>query len=133
MMNAARSKPASRTSGTENGSSGTEKNNDIENDPLGHLPDHEATILRKQIETRDAAKVTWLSLFRFASRRDIIIVAVSSFCAIAAGAAVPLNTVILGSLAGAFQDFSNGLPRAKFDARVNEQTLYFVYLAIGEC
>ncbi|KAF7193478.1 ABC multidrug transporter mdr1 [Pseudocercospora fuligena] len=100
--------------------------------PFPKLSENEAAILRKQVEIPAAASVTWKSLFRFASRQDILIIAVSSLCAIAAGTAVPLNTVILSSLAGAFQDFTNGLPRTEFDERVKRQTLYFVYLAIGE-
>ncbi|EME79474.1 ABC transporter, ABC-B family, MDR type [Pseudocercospora fijiensis CIRAD86] len=99
---------------------------------FAHLSEHEATTLRKQIESPAAAPVIWKSLFRFASRQDILIIAVSSLCAIAAGTAVPLNTVILGSLAGSFQDFSNGLPRTEFDEQVKSRTLYFVYLTIGE-
>lgn len=107
-----------------------DKNND---DPFRRLNENEASILRRQLETSDVAKVTWRALFRFASPQDLLLIGLSSFCAIAAGAAVPLNTVILGSLAGAFQDFTNGQSRAEFDARVRIQTLYFVYLAIGEC
>ncbi|KXS94977.1 hypothetical protein AC578_9477 [Pseudocercospora eumusae] len=105
---------------------------DTNTNPFRHLSENEAAILQKQVETPAAAPVTWKSLFRFASRQDILIIAVSSVCAIAAGTAVPLNTVILGSLASAFQDFTNGLPRSEFDERVKRQTLYFVYLAIGE-
>lgn len=117
----------------EKGSAGMEKRDNTKTDPFDHLPDHEASILRRQIETPNREDVTWRTLFRFASRQDLVVIAVSSICAIAAGAAVPLNTVILGSLAGAFQDYMNGLPRAAFDDRVEQQALYFVYLAIGEC
>lgn len=117
----------------EDSARGKEKQHNSPADPFEHLSDHEASILRRQIDTPLVAKVTWTSLFRYASRQDYIVIAVSSACAIAAGAAVPLNTVILGSLAGAFQDFTNGLDRSEFDARVAHQALYFVYLAIGEC
>lgn len=111
----------------------SEKRNGIQFDPFERLTDHEASVLRRQTETPIASKVTWLTLFRFASVQDLLIIAVSSVFAIAAGAAVPLNTVILGSLAGAFQDFANGLPRAEFDDVVDRRAVFFVYLAIGEC
>jgi ATP-binding cassette subfamily B (MDR/TAP) protein 1 len=127
------STPAKSTSGMEKESMGTEDDGKIRGDPFDQLPGHEASVLRKQIEIPLVTNVTWSSLFRFSSRQDPFVIAVATICAIAAGAAVPLNTVILGSLAGAFQDFTNGISRAEFDDRVREQTLYFVYLAIGEC
>lgn len=102
-------------------------------DPFHHLPDHEASIVRRQIETPVVTRITWITLFRYASPRDYMVITISSVCAIAAGAALPLNTVILGSLAGTFQDFTNGLSRDEFDRRVAQQSLYFVYLAMGEC
>lgn len=133
MAISSRFKPTARTCAAPDVASHATEGDSANSDPFGRLPHHEALILRRQLEKPDAAKATWSSLFRFASRQDMIIIAVSSICAIAAGAAVPLNTVILGSLAGAFQDFTNGISRSEFDARVNRQTLYFVYLAVGEC
>lgn len=110
-----------------------EKLNSIKADQFEHLPENEASTLRKQIETPIVSTATWRALFRYASLQDLMIIAVSSVCAVAAGAAVPLNTLILGSLAGVFQDFMNGLPRADFDDEVARRTLFFVYLAVGEC
>ncbi|KAM3425135.1 hypothetical protein BST61_g7096 [Cercospora zeina] len=109
-----------------------EKGQDASGDPFQHLPEHEASILRKQIETPPSAKVTWRTLFRYASAQDAVIIAISSICAIIAGVAVPLNTIIIGSIAGTFKNFADGLPRPEFDSQINHKTLFFVYLAIGE-
>lgn len=112
----------------------TEKGQNDSSDPFHHLPEHEASILRKQVDTPTSPKLNWRTLFRYASAQDALIIAISSICAIIAGVAVPLNTVIIGTLAGAFKNFAAGdLPRAEFDSQINHKTLYFVYLAIGEC
>lgn len=61
-------------------------------DPFAHLPEHEASILRKQVDTPDV-KVGYFTLFRYANAFDWSVFAVSMFCAIVAGAAMPLMTV----------------------------------------
>ncbi|PPJ58180.1 hypothetical protein CBER1_02559 [Cercospora berteroae] len=111
----------------------TEKGQNAGSEPFQHLPEHEASILRKQIDTPASPNLTWRTLFRYASARDALIIAISSLCAIIAGVAVPLNTIIIGTIADTFKDFAAGdLPRAEFDSQINHKTLYFVYLAIGE-
>ncbi|EMC97085.1 hypothetical protein BAUCODRAFT_69121 [Baudoinia panamericana UAMH 10762] len=103
-----------------------------EDDPLAHLPEHEAAIIRKQLDI-PPVKLTYFSLYRYATRNDFLIMAVSAICAIAGGAAMPLMTIIFGSLAGTFQGFFNGSANgAAFSRTVDHLTLYFVYLAIGE-
>ncbi|KAK8019301.1 P-loop containing nucleoside triphosphate hydrolase protein [Apiospora arundinis] len=103
-----------------------------ENDPFRHLPDHEAQILRRQIVT-DEVKAGVGILYRYADKWDLTIMFVSSICAIAGGAALPLMTVIFGNLQGTFQDYFLG--KVTYDAYMNEMTslvLNFIYLAIGE-
>ncbi|KAK5681230.1 hypothetical protein LTS10_006992 [Elasticomyces elasticus] len=101
-------------------------------DPLAHLPDHEAAILRRQLEI-PPVKLTYKSLYRYATRNDLLIMALSSICAIAGGAVMPLMTIVFGSLAGTFQGFFLGtVTGAQFSAKISHLTLYFVYLAIGE-
>ena len=64
---------------------------------------------------------------------DIVIIVVSSLCAIASGAALPLMTVIFGNLQGTFQSYFNHLSTYDdFMSEMNHLVLYFVYLAIGE-
>lgn len=59
---------------------------------LAHLPEHERAILKEQLLI-PKTKVTFFTLYRYASKKDIIIFAISSICSIAAGAALPLFTV----------------------------------------
>ena len=57
-----------------------------------HLPAHEREIIKRQLDVPNV-KVTFLTLFRYATRNDIIIIVVSCICAIAGGAVMPLMTV----------------------------------------
>ena len=119
-------------------------------DPLKQLPEHERIIIENQIHVKETP-VNYISLFRYAGRRDIFIIVLGCLCAIIGGALLPLFTVghhnsiegklslirlvkvIFGQLAGTFQDFSvNGADNSEFNEDVNEYTLYFVYLGIGQ-
>ncbi|AEO57999.1 hypothetical protein MYCTH_2304921 [Thermothelomyces thermophilus ATCC 42464] len=145
-----------RPSSGRNSSDGTEKNNDEvainlgkadskvvapkddesekDQDPFAHLPEHEAKILRDQVYTPDV-KVGMAMLYRYSSRNDLLIILVSSICAIASGAALPLMTVIFGNLQGTFQDYftpGSSMTYDEFTDEMGRLVLYFVYLAIGE-
>ena len=101
-------------------------------DPYAHLPEHEATILRRQVDI-PPVKVTYFMLYRYATRNDILIMIFSGFCAIAGGAVMPLMTIIFGTLAGTFQGFFNGTgDPSSFQGTINHLVLYFVYLAVAE-
>ena len=120
-------------------------------DAYAHLPEHEREIVKRQLDI-PAVVVTFKTLYRYATRNDLIIIAISSLCAIIGGAVMPLMTVcnfltgllslclaltavqiIFGQLAGTFQGFfNNTVPHAKFTSDLSHYTLYFVYLAIGE-
>ena len=105
---------------------------DESQDPFGHLPEHEAAILKKQVDI-PPVKVTYWMLYRYSTRNDLLIMALSGFCAIAGGAVMPLMTIIFGSLAGTFQGATYGpLAGQAFQDKVNHLVLYFVYLGIGE-
>lgn len=110
-----------------------EKEQNEDHDVFSHLPEHEATILRRQLET-PPVKVTYFRLYRYATTNDKIIIAVSSVAAIIAGAVLPLMTVVFGQLTGSIGNFSSGNSDdlSSFGDTVNHLTLYFVYLAIGE-
>jgi ATP-binding cassette, subfamily B (MDR/TAP), member 1 len=97
-----------------------------------HLPPDEAEILRRQVFV-PTVKVGFLTLYRYASRNDLLIMAVAAVCSIASGAALPLMTIIFGNLQGTFQGYFNGqLSYDGFMAEMTHLVLYFVYLAIGE-
>ena len=110
-----------------------EKEQKEEIDVFSHLPEREATILRRQLET-PPVKVTYFRLYRYATTNDKIIIAISAIAAIVAGAVLPLMTVIFGQLTGKIGNFSSGNSDdlSSFSDTVNHLTLYFVYLAIGE-
>ena len=57
-----------------------------------HLPEHEKEVVKRQLDI-PSVKVTYWTLFRYATRNDIIILVVSTICAIAGGAVMPLMTV----------------------------------------
>jgi hypothetical protein len=61
-------------------------------DPFAHLPEHEAAILRKQVDIPDV-KVGYTTLFRYAEKKEWLVLGVSVLCAIIAGAGMPLMTV----------------------------------------
>ncbi|CAG7920112.1 unnamed protein product [Penicillium olsonii] len=98
----------------------------------GHLPPHEKEILKKQLDA-PPRPVSFFGLYRYASMIDILILVVSTLCAMAAGAALPLFTILFGSLATSFQRIM--LDTISYDAFYHDLTknvLYFVYLGIGE-
>ncbi|RDW78443.1 hypothetical protein BP5796_06295 [Coleophoma crateriformis] len=106
------------------------KNSD--EDLYKHLPPNEAAILKRQVDTPEL-NIGWRALYRYSTRNDILIIIISSICSIAAGAALPLMTVIFGQLAGTFQTFFLGTSsRNDFNHTIDHMVLYFVYLAIGE-
>ena len=57
-----------------------------------HLPEHEREIVKRQLEI-PPVKVTFFTLYRYATRNDIIIIVISAICAIIGGAVMPLMTV----------------------------------------
>lgn len=67
-----------------------------------HLPEHEKEIVKRQLEI-PPVKVTFITLYRYATRNDLIIIAISAICAVLGGAVMPLMTVsILYVLIGDF-------------------------------
>ena len=101
-------------------------------DPLDRLPEYEREVLKRQLDTKET-HVTPFTLFRYATRNDLLIMLVSAICAIAAGAALPLMTILFGNLAKVFQNFFFGtLSGHEFNHQLGHYTIYYVYLAIAE-
>lgn len=106
--------------------------NEDEDDPLKHLPAHEKEIIKRQLDV-PPVKVTYFTLFRYATVNDKIIIVIASFCAIAAGAIMPLMNIVFGRLAGSFTGLFRGtVSHSSFTSELSRLVLYFVYLAIGE-
>ena len=57
-----------------------------------HLPDHEKEIVKRQLNI-PSLKPNFKTLYRYATRNDLLIIVISAFCAIAGGAVMPLMTV----------------------------------------
>ncbi|KAI9837523.1 MAG: GTPase-activating protein [Sarea resinae] len=121
-----------QSSGTEKMDSNIIKVAENGGDPLDGLPTHDKEVLAGQLEI-PPVKVGYTTLFRYATRNDIIIIITSAILSIAAGVITPLMTVVFGSLAGTFQSFFNGsLAHSQFSHNLSHYTLYFVYLAIAK-
>ncbi|EKG16166.1 Putative ABC transporter protein [Macrophomina phaseolina MS6] len=108
------------------------KDGEEETDPFAHLPENEREILKRQLDTPPVS-ISYFALYRYATKLEWIIIVVSSICAIAAGAVLPLMTVVFGSLSGTFQGMFQGtMSNGEFNDELVKFVLYFVYLFIGE-
>uniref|UniRef100_A0A8B0M670 ABC-type transporter detxD n=1 Tax=Amphichorda felina TaxID=37994 RepID=DETXD_AMPFL len=77
------------------------------------------------------------NLYRYASHHDVLILVVSSICAVASGAALPAMTIIFGGLQGIFQDFLNdeatsSMSSGQFRHEMTSYVLYFIYIGIAQ-
>ena len=111
----------------------TVKEQDATNDEaLAQLPQHDREVLEQQLYVPEAHP-NFFSLYRYATRKDLLILAVSIACSIVGGALLPLMTVLFGRLSGTFQGFDQGnLGESKFNHDISQTSLNMVYLAIGE-
>ncbi|KAJ5746120.1 ABC multidrug transporter mdr1 [Penicillium odoratum] len=99
---------------------------------FGHLPEHEKEILKRQLDA-PKVKISFFGLYRYASKFDLLIIAISALCAIVAGAAMPLFTILFGSLTLAFQGIEQQtITYDRFIHELDKNVLYFVYLGIAE-
>ena len=102
-----------------------------------HLPDHEREIVKRQLEIPPVT-VTFKTLYRYATRNDLIIIVVSSICAIVGGAVMPLMTVslhvpgrnqiltyVIDHLRSTSGDFPKLLQWHKFSCRVHLESESF--------
>lgn len=67
-----------------------------QDDPFKHLPADEALILRRQVDV-PVVPTSFKQLYRYSTKNDKIIVAISVICAVGGGAALPLMTVRINS------------------------------------
>ena len=75
----------------------------------------------------------YFQLWSYASPLDLFLRLLGAAAALGGGSAYPLMTLIFGSLVNAFNDRAVGLMSpADFRAKVNHQSLWFVFLFIGK-
>ncbi|CCG81794.1 ABC multidrug transporter Mdr1 [Taphrina deformans PYCC 5710] len=127
------SSAVSRTASDVDGSVGTEDKTrrDGEADPLKDLEPAQREALLAQIDTPVTKDVTYFGLMRYATPYDRVLQLIGVVTCIAAGAALPLMTIVFGSLTQSFTDAARGQSLSQFQHDVNHLTLYFVYIAIG--
>jgi len=63
-----------------------------EDEAYAHLPEHEREIIKRQLDLPPIT-ASFATLYRYATRNDIIIIVISAICAIIGGAVMPLMTV----------------------------------------
>ena len=77
--------------------------------------------------------ISYFHLFRYATKKDHFIIAVSLLCAIIAGAITTMPALFIGLLIGAIQDnWSGGAAPDATSKELTRFTIYFVYLFVGE-
>ncbi|KAJ4299267.1 hypothetical protein N0V90_004511 [Kalmusia sp. IMI 367209] len=95
------------------------------------LTEDEKRIVERQVDAPNET-VGYFSLFRYANKKEVVIMLVSFLASVAAGACLPLMTLVYGNFAGSFTGFSvNAVAAQRFEDQINTFTLYFVYLGIG--
>ncbi|CAB4489205.1 unnamed protein product [Rhizophagus irregularis] len=95
-----------------------------------NLDETKEKILNEQVKI-ERTKATYWQLYRFASKRDWLIMIIGTIFAIISGAAIPITTVIFGEMINYFTNFQKGqISNANFLDKVNYYALFFVYLAI---
>jgi ATP-binding cassette, subfamily B (MDR/TAP), member 1 len=63
-----------------------------DDDPFSHLPEHERVILKRQVDVPEV-KIGYFTLYRYATKIDVLILIIAGISAIGGGAAMPLMTV----------------------------------------
>lgn len=103
-----------------------------EDAPYAHLPHDEKRILKSQLD-QHTPSVSLFSIYKFASRRDLIIVFISIICSIAAGIFQPLFMVIFGAMTSSFSEVSNNvMSKETFMQELNHNVIFYVCLGFGE-
>ncbi|KAH6644200.1 putative ABC transporter [Boeremia exigua] len=86
---------------------------------------------KAESDTDGGSLKDYFRVFTYASTADRILYALGFLGAIAAGAALPLMTLIFGQSTSAFNSQATGQDGASFTRDINRLVLYFVYLFAG--
>lgn len=94
---------------------------------------HEKDILARQLANPPAQKIGFFSLYRYASKCDLVVLAIASLAAIVGGAALPVFTVLFGQLTSSFRKIAiNAITLEHFDQELTDNVFYFIILGAGE-
>lgn len=92
----------------------------------------EQTLLARDIAT-PIIEITYFQLYRYATKLDILVIAVSFLCAVMAGAILTMPALLTGLLVGKILDsWSANADEARSSSELTRYTIYFVYLFVGE-
>ena len=92
----------------------------------------ERHLLSQQIAV-PVLEVSYFELFRYADRKDLLIITISSFCSVIAGAIITAPALLTALLVGSIQESrSNGSTDVSASKELSRFTVYFVYLFLGE-
>lgn len=104
---------------------------DSDEEQYAGLDERTVEILKAQTQTKDTV-VTFITLFRYATKFDACLLALGLIMAAAAGVCLPIFTIIFGSMTNEFTNFFvYGASKEHFQSRINHFALYFVYLAVA--
>ncbi|KAF2156892.1 putative ABC transporter [Myriangium duriaei CBS 260.36] len=83
-------------------------------------------------EEKKGSLADYFRIFRYADPLDRLLYAIALLGAVAAGASLPLMTLVFGSSTSSFSDYSAGRQDPQqFQGQVNHLILFFVYLFVG--
>jgi ATP-binding cassette, subfamily B (MDR/TAP), member 1 len=91
---------------------------------LDHLPEHERDVIKRQLDTPEVA-VSFFKLYRYASRNDWLLVALSAICAILGGAIMPLMTVCFFAPCGVEQSRRSAVVDHEFRSFLASSVVFF--------
>ncbi|PRT55127.1 Leptomycin B resistance protein pmd1 [Wickerhamiella sorbophila] len=101
-------------------------------DKFVDVPEADKSILQEQLEIKPT-KATILTLYKYATPIDWLLLAIGWFFAAVHGAALPMFTLVVGDLANNFRAFMGTatIDVHEFKHSVSVNALYFVYIGIG--
>lgn len=76
-----------------------------ETDEFSHLPGHEASVLRAQVQVVEP-KTSFFTMYRYATSRDVAFLIVATVASILEGTIRPTISVIFGTLTGVFATYA---------------------------
>ncbi|KAK4894996.1 hypothetical protein LTR27_006863 [Elasticomyces elasticus] len=86
-----------------------------------------------EAETKKKAGLgDYFRVFRYTDKVDRVLYAIGFTCAIAAGATLPLMTLVFGSSTGSINNYASGQgDTEQFQQQIRKLVLWFVYLFVG--
>ncbi|KAF2683953.1 leptomycin B resistance protein pmd1 [Lentithecium fluviatile CBS 122367] len=91
-------------------------------------------VVEKEKKPEPALK-NYIRVYSYGTKLDALLMGLSCLTSIGAGIAMPLMNIVFGQLVDAFTDYflpDTTITKQEFQASINEQALYIVYLFIGK-